>query len=81
MDCVKILSMLKEKGIDASKVAFILNLNPSTVSLWKKRKRMPIEPSGRRLIALFQFHYPKENIPSIDSNHTMDIQVVIQPDA
>ena len=69
MDCVRILAMLKEMNVHGSEVAQILNIDHSTVSLWKKGQ-LPREPHGRRLIALFHLYYPAEKIPAlVDNNH------------
>ena len=62
LDCPTILNDLEAKGVSNSEVARILNLPRSTVRGWKMG-RMPVEPNGRRLTALFALYYPDAKIP------------------
>jgi transcriptional regulator len=62
LDCLALLNRLEERGVKNAEVARILNLEPSSVSMWKKRM-MPKEPHARRLIAIFELYCPNEKIP------------------
>ncbi len=65
LDCFRILQRLNEKGLDNAEIARIIGVERSTPRHWKLTKRAPQDPQARRLVALFQLYYPKEEIPQI----------------